>query len=255
MTDTTMSLKELDAKRKTAGLTENEKMVFYIKLFNQIWGVLNGVSHITQQNTSLKGWFKTLQAGTTAVSNPQKNDYFYVETDSTHTVQPYIYNGTIWEPLGEVVSTTDLTGYYTKTEADALFEPKVYDYSHSDITTQLNNTGGRRYQIIAMPAGADKTPIGVANKIKIHIPPDPTNIPLDGDQITYGSDLIWINKANTDIMTWAEIRNDVNAGSAMVIKKISDGNWELVKWETASNSSYMDDASMTDLENLAIATK
>lgn len=251
MADTTMSLKELDAKRKTAGLTENEKMVFYIKLFNQIWAVLNGLSHITQQNTSLKGWFKTLQAGTAAVSNPQKNDFIYVETDSSHTVQPYVYNGSIWEPLGEVVSTTDLTGYYKKTEADALFEVKSYDYSHSDITTQLNTTDGRRYQIITMPADASKTPVGYLNKIVINPGADVS----DGDQITYGVDLIWINRLKNDIMSWGEIKTNVNAGRVMVIKKISDGNWELVRWESPVSNAYMDDSSMTDLENLAIATK
>lgn len=87
---------------------------------NSIKASLNGLGHIQTQSTNLKGWFKTLNAGITAVANPQRNDYFYVETDITHMVQPYIYNGTIWEKLGEAVNPVDLTNYVTK--QDPLFD-------------------------------------------------------------------------------------------------------------------------------------
>lgn len=167
----------------------------------------------------------------------------------------YHFIGGNWVLNGTTSGHTATIDAYTKAEADAKFEPKIYDYSASLTFPQLNNSGGKRFQIIPMPAGVDQAVVGVSSKMRLAVPADPTNIPQDGDQITYGTDLIWIDKSKTDIMSWSEIKANVADGKVMVIKKIEVGNWELLRWENSPTDGFMDDGAMTDLENTAIATK
>lgn len=112
--------------------------------------------------------------------------------------------------------------------AEGLFEPRQYDYSNTILTTTLNTTGGKRYIIITQPADALNTPIGATNKILFKVPRFVTH---DLDQVTYGTDLIWIVKKNGDIMNWGEIKDHVADKERMIIKHLSNGNWELQGWE------------------------
>lgn len=107
---------------------------------------------------------------------------------------------------------------------------KTYDFSSTEQGLTFNETGGKRYQIIAKPAD-ESAPIGtdIILNPKV-VATDPSQIPADADQITYGTDLLWIDKSATNIMTWDEIKLHVNNHEKMVIKKLEDGHYQLVRW-------------------------
>lgn len=111
--------------------------------------------------------------------------------------------------------------------AKTLFEPRLYDYSSDDLTVTRQVQGTKAFLIITQPADAPNTPIGAINKIKFKTPAGAQ----DADQVTYGSDLIWIYKNATDIMTWDEIKDHVADEEKMVIQHLDNGHWQLVKWE------------------------
>lgn len=117
--------------------------------------------------------------------------------------------------------------YFGKDQADVLYEVKTYNYSDTQQTVNLNVTGGKRFLIITQPADAPTTPVNGKNKLWLAHPASPQ----DGDQVTYGSDLVWIVKANGDIMSWGEIKDHVLKDDKMIIKHLDSGNWELVDWE------------------------
>lgn len=127
----------------------------------------------------------------------------------------------------DATGAAKLTKVMSKDEADKLYESRHYDYSDSSLTVTENVTGGKRYQIITQPADALNTPVGANNKILFDVPATPQ----DADQMTYGTDLIWIVKADGNIMSWGEIKDHVTDRDTMVIKHLSNGNWEFVRWD------------------------
>lgn len=109
--------------------------------------------------------------------------------------------------------------------------PKVFDYTGAPLTSRSEVQGAYTFRIIAKPADAANTPIYAENKIIIEPPADPNALPNDAEQVVYGADLMFIDKAGGDVMNWGEIKANVAAGKVMVIQLISAGTWQLVKWE------------------------
>lgn len=179
----------------------------------------------------------------------------------------YHFTGGKWVANGTTSSHTATVDTYTKAEADSLFAPKEYDFSNIDSNFVFSENSGNRFQMITKPANED-APIGTEIKLKPVInATDPNQIPQDIDQITYGIDLLWINKANGDIMSWSEIKDSVSQDKLMIIIRLDDttdqnGNvskhYQLVGWElppATSNDVLMDDSTIIDLENIGIDTR
>lgn len=115
------------------------------------------------------------------------------------------------------------------------YEPKSYDYSSVASTLSIVAADGGQQASITPPAGVATVPIGAYTKIIITPPGTPQETPGDDDQVTLNGSFLWINKANTDIMQWKEIKTHVADGDIMVIERIADSggfkNFQLVKWE------------------------
>lgn len=122
-------------------------------------------------------------------------------------------------------------------EIKTKYEPKSYDYSSVASTLSIVAADGGQQASITPPAGVDTVPIGTYTKIIITPPGTPQETPGDDDQVTLNGSFLWINKVNTDIMQWREIKDHVAKGEIMVIERIADSggfkNYQLVKWEDA----------------------
>lgn len=137
---------------------------------------------------------------------------------------------------------------------DSHYASKVFDYSDQEQPLVYNLTGGNRYQMITVPNG-ENAPQGTEIKlVPIVNTSDPNQLPQDTDQITYGVNKIWINKATTDIMSWSEIKTKVNAKSTMVIRQILPDEYELLRWEdpvstggSAKVKKYIQGGSITEV--------
>lgn len=120
-------------------------------------------------------------------------------------------------------------------EIKTKYEPKSYDYSSVASTMKIVAVDGGQQVVITPPAGVDAVPIGAYTKIIITPPGAPQETPGDDDQVTLNGSLLWINKVNTDIMQWKEIKDNVANGDIMIIERIADSggfkNYQLVKWE------------------------
>lgn len=148
-----------------------------------------------------------------------------------------------------------LIGWVYAKNYDSKYEPRQYDYSSSFLTTSRSVQGANTFLIITQPADAPNTPIGATNKIKFKTPATAA----DTDQMTYGSDLIWIYKNATDIMTWGEIKDHIANEEKMIITHLDNGHWELAGWESKDVSPAIQaeiDAKLSlDLSNVDTAAK
>lgn len=126
-------------------------------------------------------------------------------------------------------------------EIKTKYEPKSYDYSSVASTLSIIAADGGQQASITPPAGVATVPIGAYAKIIITPPGTPQETPGDDDQVTLNGSFLWINKVNTDIMQWKEIKTHVADGDKMVIERIADSggfkNFQLVKWEAAQKAS------------------
>lgn len=184
---------------------------------------------------ALSGGIKMYHFGDLAAANTAKTTTTFQEGDiawigTSGAWLGYHFTGGNWEANGTTSSHTATLDAYTKAEAKSLFAPKEFDYSGSTQAMTFNESAGKRYQLITKPVG-ENAPIGTDIILVPKVTAtDPTQVPQDADQITYGADLLWIDKSKTDIMSWSEVKDNVNNGDKMVITKIEDGHYQLVKW-------------------------
>lgn len=110
---------------------------------------------MSQNNTKMKEWVNA-QIGNIELFSVQwvsalpteniSESTIYLIKDTTSTAEnnvytEYVYNATDakWEILGQFEAAVDLTGYYTKTEADALLANlAISNYTSEEITAMVN---------------------------------------------------------------------------------------------------------------------
>lgn len=242
---------------------------------------------------SFKGTYPTLNDAITAIQNPLKGDYVLIGVIAPYT--EYIYDSN-WEQAGQVNHPLTLTAVSAQQDPkiaaakqQALDESKLdyeskiaaakqqtldevktqYEPLSNDLTSPLSTVSVANNQgIITPPAGIDNIPVGQYVKLIIDNPTNPVDIPQDNYQMSLNGKFLWINKANGDIMSWNEIKNNVSNGDTIVLKRLDDTtqdgntfkNFELLKWEIKKIVPHWETIDMTTYnftkpEKLRITTK
>lgn len=198
---------------------------------------MNGTISTTFFKTdTVKDTLTVLTNGLNIVITATKNGFF--TEDTFHLTKAFGNSNSV-----------DTSVFLTTTKANTLYAPKIFDYSSSNQGLTFQESNGKRYQYIAKPAD-ENAPVGTEIELTPTITAtDANELPQDSDQILYGNgDLIWIKKADTNIMSWDEIKDNVNAGKTMVLIRLADEevggqpskHYELVRWESKPKQSIVD---------------